>query len=275
VYPARFRSVWGAAMNTVYLYSDRYDGNSILAQGLRAALLPTGSFQFECIANTLGDLLARLQVSSPDVLLLDLSSEVVADTLRCVRDTAPRAKAVLWVEDISTEMAFQAMSQGVRGILRKSLSVDLLVTCLNNVQAGELWFEKLLTDRLLVAKRVMLSPREGQLVTLLSHGLKNKEIGAALRITEGTVKVYLSRLYEKVGVQDRFELALYALKNRDIAQLPVTQTAGQAPVVPGLRSIMILNGTRGARNEQPAHAEAPLPTVAASLFAVKPARTAA
>jgi two-component system nitrate/nitrite response regulator NarL len=77
-----------------------------------------------------------------------------------------------------------------------------------------------------------LSPREGQLVTLLSHGLKNKEIGAALRITEGTVKVYLSRLYDKVGVQDRFELALYALRNRGIGQLPITQTAGHAPVGP-------------------------------------------
>src|ERR1700683_2489915 len=146
-------------MNTVYLYSDRYDGNSILAQGLRAALLPTGCFQFECIANTLEDLLARVRINSPDVLLLDLSSDGVADTLRCVRDTAPRAKSVLWVEDISTAMAFQAMSPGVRGILRKSLAVDLLGTCRNNVQAGALWFEKLLTDRLLFAKRVMLSPR--------------------------------------------------------------------------------------------------------------------
>jgi DNA-binding NarL/FixJ family response regulator len=238
-------------MNTIYLYSDRYAGNSILASGLRSALLPGGCFHLECVGGSLEDLLSKLRTSSPDVLLLDLSPEAVAGALRGVKDTALRCKTVLWVEDISTEMAFQAMSEGVRGILRKSLSVDLLMACLNSVQAGELWFEKNLTDRLLGAKRVLLSPREGQLVTLLSHGLKNKEIGTALRITEGTVKVYLSRLYQKVGVQDRFELALYALKNRDIGQLPFTQTQGCAPSVPGLKSIMILNGLHGPQADRP------------------------
>jgi hypothetical protein len=50
-------------------------------------------------------------------------------------------------------------------------------------------------------------------VTLLSQGMKNKEIATALNISEGTVKVYLSRLFQKLGVKDRFELALYGLKN--------------------------------------------------------------
>jgi DNA-binding CsgD family transcriptional regulator len=58
-----------------------------------------------------------------------------------------------------------------------------------------------------------LTRREGQLVTLLPQGLKNKELAYALGITEGTVKVYLSKLFKKLGVNDRFELALYALKN--------------------------------------------------------------
>ncbi len=60
---------------------------------------------------------------------------------------------------------------------------------------------------------VRLSRREGQLVTLLSHGLKNKEIAQCLGISEGTVRVYLSKLYLKIGVNDRFELALFGLRN--------------------------------------------------------------
>ena len=63
------------------------------------------------------------------------------------------------------------------------------------------------------ARRYSLTRREGQLVSLLSQGLKNKEIATALTISEGTVKVYLSRLFQKLGVKDRFELALYGLKN--------------------------------------------------------------
>jgi len=105
------------------------------------------------------------------------------------------------------------MSLGVRGILRKTLPTETLLRCLTRVMDGELWFEKALTDSIMSARRYSLTRREGQLVSLLSQGLKNKEIATALNISEGTVKVYLSRLFQKLGVKDRFELALYGLKN--------------------------------------------------------------
>src|SRR5450756_515245 len=136
-------------------------------------------------------------------------------------DAMNRSRIVLWVNSISTELAFQAMGLGVRGILRKTLPTELQVKCLQKVQAGELWFEKALTDSFLCARRVALTQREGQLVSLLSQGLKNKEIATTLMISEGTVKVYLSRLFQKVGVKDRFELALFGLKNLTTGQLPV------------------------------------------------------
>jgi DNA-binding NarL/FixJ family response regulator len=110
-------------------------------------------------------------------------------------------------------LALQAMSLGIRGVLRKTVPVETLVRCLTRVGDGELWFEKALTDSIMGARRYSLTRREGQLVALLSQGLKNKEIATALTISEGTVKVYLSRLFQKLGVKDRFELALYGLKN--------------------------------------------------------------
>jgi DNA-binding CsgD family transcriptional regulator len=58
-----------------------------------------------------------------------------------------------------------------------------------------------------------LTPREGQLVSLVADGLKNKEIAEELCISEGTVRVYMSTLFRKLGVKDRYELALYGLKN--------------------------------------------------------------
>ena len=145
------------------------------------------------------------------------------------------------MNSISTELAFQAMGLGVRGILRKTLPTDLQVKCLQKVQAGELWFEKALTDSFLCARRVALTQREGQLVSLLSQGLKNKEIATTLMISEGTVKVYLSRLFQKVGVKDRFELALFGLKNLTTGQLPVGEKGQRlgASAMPGLRSLVL------------------------------------
>src|SRR5436309_12393653 len=144
-------------------------------------------------------------------------------------------KIVLWVHTISTELAFQAMGLGVRGILRKTLPTDLLVKCLEKVQEGELWFEKALTDSFLSAKRIARTQREGRLVSLLSQGLKNKEIATALTISEGTVKVYLSRLFQKLGVKNRFELALYGLKNLAPGTVSLdnpTSERGGRPVAP-------------------------------------------
>jgi DNA-binding NarL/FixJ family response regulator len=123
------------------------------------------------------------------------------------------------------------MGLGVRGILRKTLPTDLLVKCLEKVQEGELWFEKALTDSFLSAKRIALTQREGQLVSLLSQGLKNKEIAEALFIAEPTVKTYLWRLFRKVGAKDRFELALYGLRNSIAGQMKAMK---QGPDEPGL-----------------------------------------
>jgi len=73
--------------------------------------------------------------------------------------------------------------------------------------------ESALTMNLLNNRPISLSKRQSELVGLLVQGLKNKEIASALGISEGTVKAYLTTLYEKVGARDRFELALFGLKN--------------------------------------------------------------
>ena len=135
----------------------------------------------------------------------------------------------------------------------------LQVKCLQKVQAGELWFEKALTDSFLCARRVALTQREGQLVSLLSQGLKNKEIATTLMISEGTVKVYLSRLFQKVGVKDRFELALFGLKNLTTGQLPVGEKGHRAgaSAMPGLRSLVLEASPRARRRPEPVRTPPP------------------
>ena len=83
--------------------------------------------------------------------------------------------------------------------------------CLQKVQAGELWFEKALTDSFLCARRVALTQREGQLVTLLSQGLKNKEIAGRLNISETTVNFHIKNIVNKRQANDRTHAVTIAI----------------------------------------------------------------
>jgi DNA-binding NarL/FixJ family response regulator len=165
------------------------------------------------VCSTTDDLVVATTAQQPDTVLVDLNSSVTLDTLAELRRAAPAAKIILWVEDISLELAFQAMEIGCRAVLRKSLPPEMIVKCIAKVYAGELWFEKALTDQFLDVRRIALAPREGRLIEALARGLKNKEIAYELLISPGTVKVYMSRLFQKLGVKDRWELAIWALRN--------------------------------------------------------------
>jgi DNA-binding NarL/FixJ family response regulator len=206
----------------------------ILAEGLTRILSGAEGLELKSWCPSLDDLRVEIETHQPDLLLVDLTSDVNFTVLSSLHQIAREARIVLWVHTISTELALQAMSLGIRGILRKTLPIDTLLRCLTRVNEGELWFEKALTDSIMTARRYSLTRREGQLVTLLSQGMKNKEIATALNISEGTVKVYLSRLFQKLGVKDRFELALYGLKN--LAPAPSTMDStddlGKKPIAP-------------------------------------------
>ena len=218
-------------MASILFFSDQ----PVLARGLREILVNEEGLELLDHAPTGEKLLESMVNRQPDLLFLDLTSDFTLDFLSSVHRTAPSAKIVLWVHFISTEMALQAMGLGVRGILSKTLPPEVLATGLRKIHGGELWFEKALTDSILTARRYTLTRREGQIVSLVAQGLKNKELGVALNISEGTVKVYLSRLFKKLGLKDRFELALFGLKNLTAGYssqgtaTPVQRAGGQDP----------------------------------------------
>lgn len=185
----------------------------VLSKGLADVMKEEAGLTLVSVFESLSGIISKLEVLKPDVLMMDLTPEVTFGVLTELRHALPECSLVLWVRSISKELAYQAMEIGVRGILRKVSPQDVMIKCLQKVAEGDLWFEKTLTASFLGSKAVTLTKRERQLVNLLAQGLKNKEIASMLFISEGTVKVYLSRLFHKVGVKDRFELALYGLKN--------------------------------------------------------------
>jgi DNA-binding NarL/FixJ family response regulator len=242
-------------MTKILLYSDE----PILAEGLEAILRQVEGFELLPTCTKITEVVDRIAQNTPDLVLLDLTPSVTFAVLNDLKHYMLSGHLVLWVNSIPTELAFQAMGVGVRGILRKTLPTDLQIKCLQKVQAGELWFEKTLTDSFLCARRVTLTNRESQLITLLSQGLKNKELATALMISEGTVKVYLSRLFQKVGVKDRFEMALFGLKNLGTGQLPARGTDERPTAIPRLRSIVL---------DRPTETRQPPPNFPAPMRAV-------
>jgi len=200
------------------------------AIGLEVLFRPSQDISLLPIAFDVTTLLSQVSSRKPDVILLAVDTSVDWGLLNQLRRESPDARVVLWLHEIAPELAYQAIECGVRGILRKSLAPEMIVKCVRKVHDGELWFDKALTQTFLSGRTVNVSRRESELIMLVTQGLKNKEIASVMGITEGTVKVYLSRLFGKIGARDRFELALIGLRNApsgaDFASAPVRTLTG-------------------------------------------------
>jgi two-component system nitrate/nitrite response regulator NarL len=207
-----------------------YTSEPLNAIGLEVLFRPSADISLLPIVYDVTNLLSQVSSRTPHVILLAVDTSVDWGLLNQLRRESPDARVVLWLHEITPELAYQAIECGVRGILRKSLAPEMIVKCVRKVHDGELWFDKALTQTFLSGRTVNVSRREGELIMLVTQGLKNKEIATVMGITEGTVKVYLSRLFGKIGARDRFELALIGLRNApsgmDFASGPIRMLTG-------------------------------------------------
>ena len=197
-----------------------------VGQGLAAVLRDRPEFRLVSCCDNLAAAVAGVKADQPTLVLVYLTSRISLSEVRALRAAGDRVQIVLWGEGLTGEFAFQAMQLGVRGILAGNLSIDGLLSALDNVHRGVLCFERELMDSVLAQTRVALTKRQGQIVSLVAQGFKNKEIATAMGITEGTVKVYLYKLFRKLGMNDRLAMALYGLKNLFVMQAEGTDSFG-------------------------------------------------
>ncbi len=156
------------------------------------------------------EFIARLRESAPDIAVIDAVTFPGAEFLIEARTTSPRSHLVLWAEEVAIKIVRQAFEFGARGVISGKSAPAPLVSALLRIARGELYFPDLYCTPGELAGAT-LGARERQLVALIAQGLKNKEIASMMHLTEGTVKVYLTRLYQRLNVADRFELALFGL----------------------------------------------------------------
>lgn len=183
----------------------------LLEAGLRAVLAGSPEFDFRGSYKHPG-MVAAAGVADPDIVVCALNGEMEVP-LPDLRRAFPRTGIVVMRREFSPEFAYQALDAGIRGFVSNMADTEALLECLRKAGRGELWMENRLSMMLLDTRPVRLSKRQSELIYLLAQGLKNKEIAGILGISEGTVKAYLTVLFEKIGAKDRFELALFGLKH--------------------------------------------------------------
>lgn len=197
------------------------DSQPIAVEGLRSVLEASEDLQFLGGAQSLLSGMALLERHAPSVMLVDrtFGAKPVLDWIASARQRHPETHIVLWATVISDVECFRAFQAGSRGILKKNAAIDAILDCLRTVTRDQIWTESLYAPRESAASGPhprALTPREHEIIKLVSRGLKNREIAEALSIATGTVKIHIMHIFEKTGIRDRFELAMFGLKNNGL-----------------------------------------------------------
>ena len=194
------------------------DDHPMISTAIEALLRGT-EFEIAGVASTTDQALQKVEELKPDVLLLDLQMPggTGMDVLREIRSNGSRVKIVLLTAAIDDASLLEAKSLRVQGMVLKNSDPAFLLECLERVSRGARWIDPELGDRAKQLAETLgdreahaLSPRERQLISLVRKGLRNRDVAEQLGVTEGTIKVYLHALFEKLGVSSRTELAIRA-----------------------------------------------------------------
>jgi DNA-binding NarL/FixJ family response regulator len=220
------------------------DSQAIYRVGIRKVFALEDDLRVVAQADSLENLRAAIERYPTDIVLLEGSllagtANVIPDLLRIAPDIKLIVQAVAADENHTVEL----YRRGVRGIISRSISPDLLVRCVRRIASGETWIDNQSVNWVIEAYRAQaaalvsprnqprLSPKEMAIITCITQGKRNKEIAFQLGTTEQVIKNYLRKIYDKLGVSDRLELALYCLHNKIIHTDADEETVAQSVVV--------------------------------------------
>lgn len=203
------------------------DTQAIFRAGLRKIFALEDDIRVVGQAETLTQTLSAAHKFSADILIFEAAlapnpPDAVSDLLR----QASTLRLVVVTAEPDEELTLELLRRGVHSVISREVEPELLVDCLRKVSEGRPWLDSRGLDWVLQAFRtqgvrpstgrtkVQLTPKETLIVSCVTQGMKNKEIAVRVGTTEQVVKNYLRKVYDKLGVADRLELALYCLNNR-------------------------------------------------------------
>lgn len=215
-YPDNLRQPDGSTPIRVFLLDD----HEIVRRGIADLLHTEPDIVVVGEAGTAAEAIRRIPASNPDVAVLDtrLPDGSGIEVCREVRSSSPHIRCLILTSYADDEALFAAVMAGADGYLLKEVSGLSLVDAIRQIAAGNSLLDPAVTGRLLQRLRdgtptdprlASLNARERDVLTLISDGLTNKEIGERLFLSEKTVKNYVSGLLAKLGMQRRTQAAVY------------------------------------------------------------------
>lgn len=235
------------------------DDHALFRQGLRTLLDAEPDLQVIGEATNGAEAVALVRESRPDCLLLDLAMPLLGglEALTEIVNLRLHCRVILLTADIDRAQIIQALRCGARGVVTKHSACQLLCKSIRAVMAGEYWVGRDTVSDLVeylnkqiaagsTRERFGLTSRELQIVREVVEGSTNREIAQRFQLSEDTVKHHLSNVFDKLGVYNRLEMALYVIHHQILEPSPATGEEPAPRVLPAARTRAVA-GTQGRR----------------------------
>lgn len=214
------------------------DSQAIYRVGMRKIFALEDDVRVVAQAETLPNLHAALQRFPADIVVIE--GQLLTNTVDAIPELvrrAPQTKIIVQMADTDENKTVELYRRGVRGVVPRSISPDLLVKCVRKIAEGETWIDNQSVSWVIDAYRSQasaimspraqpkLAPKEIAIIGCITRGMRNKEIAYQIGTTEQVIKNYLRKIYDKLGVSDRLELALYCLHHQLLKNYPQEASA--------------------------------------------------
>src|SRR5271163_3020308 len=219
------------------------DTQAIFRAGLRKIFALEDDIRVVGQAESLDQTVTAIQKFYADIVIFEAAlAPNPADTVSDLLRQNASCRLVIVLQEPDQEMTLDLFRRGAHSIVSREVEPEMLVECLRAVAQGEPWLESRSVAWVMEAYRtqgarptgsrpkVSLTPKESLIVSCVTQGMKNKEIAIRVGTTEQVVKNYLRKVYDKLGVADRLELALYCLNHHVVDGVkppPIPATAAQ------------------------------------------------
>ena len=198
------------------------DDQTLFAEGIKSILISTGNFIVKGIASSGLECLGLIDKNKPGLIIINSSIGEISgiDILKIIREHKMPIKILFISSEINVNVAIDALNYNVDGIILKNSSLSDFLSAINSILEDNQFIHPFILDAVNSylaqtdnCKKTTLTKRETQILCMISAGYLNKEIGSELNISERTVKNHVSNLFKKIGVSDRTQAAVYAIKN--------------------------------------------------------------
>ena len=198
------------------------DDQTLFAEGIKSILISTGNFIVKGIASSGLECLGLIDKNKPDLIIINSSIGEISgiDILKIIREHKMPIKILFISSEINVNVAIDALNYNVDGLILKNSTLSDFLSAINSILEDNQFIHPLILDAVNSylaqtdnCKKTTLTKRETQILCMISAGYLNKEIGSELNISERTVKTHVSNLFKKIGVSDRTQAAVYAIKN--------------------------------------------------------------